>query len=68
MSTHPPTTKRVKLRNPNKITTKQAVKAAGNTVRLAAALGITHAAVSQWGKYPPLKRQEQIIKLYGEKT
>lgn len=67
MSAHPPTTKRVKLRNPHSITTRQAVRAAGSAVKLAQALGITKGAVAQWGTHPPLKHQERIIELYGEK-
>lgn len=62
----PPTTKLVKLRSPDRITTRQAIRAAGSAVRLARALEITKGAVAQWGTHPPLRHQERIIELYQQ--
>jgi DNA-binding transcriptional regulator YdaS (Cro superfamily) len=40
--------------------TRSAIEHAGTTGALASLLGITSAAVSQWGEYPPDVRQLQI--------
>lgn len=58
-------TKAVRVKPHKPITTKQAIRLAGNASRLALALRITSSAVSQWGKVPPLDRQDQIRALYG---
>ena len=58
-------TKAVRIKPHKPITTKQAIRLAGNASRLALALGITSAAVSQWGKVPPLKQQDNIKLIYG---
>lgn len=42
------------------MTTSDAVSHFGSATKLARALGIKPAAVSQWGEYPPLLRQFQI--------
>lgn len=47
------------------LTTKQAIKLAGNVLLLAQAIGVTPSAVRQWGKHPPIKRQYQIRAIYG---
>ena len=58
-------TKAVRIKQHKPITTKQAIRLAGNASRLALALGITSGAVSQWGKVPPLKQQDNIKLIYG---
>lgn len=46
------------------MTTKDALDHYGGDVRtLAAALGIWHSAVYQWGEYPPALRQLQLEKI-----
>lgn len=55
----------VQLRPHKPITTKHAIRLAGNSCNLAIALGITSSAVSQWGKVPPLKQQDEIKRIYG---
>lgn len=58
-------TKAVRIKPHKPITTKQAIRLAGNASRLAMALGITSGAVSQWGKVPPLRQQDNIKRIYG---
>jgi DNA-binding transcriptional regulator YdaS (Cro superfamily) len=45
---------------PSHMTTYQAIKHYGTQVKLAAALGISQASVSEWGDYPPKLRQLQL--------
>ena len=45
------------------MTKKQAIEAFGSAKALADALGITEAAVSQWGEAIPMLRKYQIEKL-----
>lgn len=46
------------------MTTKEAIEHYGGDVRaLAAALGIWHSAVYQWGDHPPPLRQLQLEKI-----
>lgn len=45
--------------------TKQAIDHYEGAALLAAALGISAAAVSQWGEYPPDKRQLQLERATG---
>ena len=48
------------------MTTQQALDHYGGDVRaLAAALGIWHSAVYQWGEFPPALRQLQLERLTG---
>ena len=53
------------LRPHKPLTTRQAVKLAGNKSRLARALGILPSSVTRWGGRPPLDRQDEIRTLYG---
>lgn len=53
------------LRPHKPLTTRQAVKLAGNKSRLARALGILPSSVTRWGECPPLDRQDEIRTLYG---
>lgn len=53
------------LRPHKPLTTRQAVKLAGNKSRLARALGILPSSVTRWGATPPIDRQDQIRALYG---
>jgi hypothetical protein len=48
--------------------TKEAVDYFKGTGLLAEALGLTPAAVSQWGEYPPDKRQLQIARISSLKA
>jgi hypothetical protein len=43
--------------------TKEAVKYFRGASLLASAINVTPAAISQWGKYPPDKRQLQIERI-----
>lgn len=40
--------------------TKDVIAHFGDQVKVAAALGITPSAISQWGEVPPMVRQYQI--------
>lgn len=48
------------------MTTKQAIKLAGNATALAALLGITKSAVSHWGKSIPPLRLHQLREVKPE--
>lgn len=45
---------------------QEAIAHFGGVSELAAALGLTPAAVSQWGEYPPALRQLQIERIAKE--
>lgn len=45
--------------------TRDAVQLFGGKSKLAQALGISAAAVSQWGRFPPVLRQYQLHALSG---
>lgn len=45
--------------------TQDAIAAAGSASELAKILDCTLSAISQWGEYPPDKRQLQIERLLG---
>lgn len=47
------------------MTTQEAADHFGSRVKLADALGITPAAITCWGEYPPITRQYQIQVLSG---
>lgn len=47
------------------MTTQEAAHYFGSRVKLAAALGITPAAITFWGERPPITRQYQIEVLSG---
>lgn len=49
------------------MTTKQAIRHFGSTLKLAMALRIERQAIYQWGDSPPLLRQYQIEKLTNGK-
>lgn len=43
--------------------TQEAIAYAGSSAALAELIGVTPAAITQWGEYPPDARQLQIEKL-----
>lgn len=43
--------------------TQEAISHAGSSAALAELIGVTPAAITQWGEYPPDGRQLQIEKL-----
>lgn len=53
----------MKPKVPRSITTAAAVRWAGSAYRLAALLGVTRQAISQWGTHPPKSQQVAIRRL-----
>ena len=48
------------------LTTSQAAKIFGNRSELAVQLGVSKQAITNWGEYPPWRRQEQIQDMIRE--